>query len=213
MPSSSPPILWVMSIEQAGQIFLGEDDLVFTLPDDRSSPPQQQYDHPLDRNKRQWEGKFSWLATLVQKPDSTLYVLSIVVFHRRDAAVDAEKMVVVTPIPPNTVLGFNGGDVELSSTEQDDLEMKEGEWLMLAGKNSAGVQLFRWYRVQNADPSPVENAAGTGYVRQLTLFGRDWPFGEITSSGNITRAIWMPGVVAVYEKTIHLETSSLWTGL
>jgi hypothetical protein len=209
-----PTVSRVMSIEQASQIFFGEDDLVFTVPVDRTLPPQQKFDS--SSWKRQWEGKFSWLATLVRKQGSVeedLYVLSVVIFHRRDATIDAERMVNAAPVPATTVLGFNGGDVQLTSTVEDDLKMREGEWLMLAGKTSSGAQRFRWYRIQTGDSGPVANSANTGYERELTLFGQDWPFGEITASGNVTRAIWAPGVVAVYEKTIRLETSSLWTGL
>jgi type II secretory pathway pseudopilin PulG len=199
----------VMSIEQAGQIFLGEDDLVFNLPPDRTLPPQQKYDSST--SKRQWEGKFSWLATMVPKQDSDQYLLSIVVFHRRESYAEAERTVDVTSFDSN---GFNGGDVTLSAlpspsttpATEDDLKMKQGEWLLLAGMNASGVEHFRWYRIQSADSGPVLNGAGTGYERVLTLFGQDWPVSALT----VHKAVWIPGIVAVYEKTIRLERSSLW---
>jgi type II secretory pathway pseudopilin PulG len=212
-PTPPTPILVpAMTVEQAGQIFLGEDDLVFNLPADRTLAPEQKYDSST--SKRQWEGKFSWLATMVPKQDSDndLYLLSIVVFHRRESYAKAERTVDVTSFDSN---GFNGGDVTLSAllssttpATADDLKMKQGEWLLLAGMNASGVEHFRWYRIQSADSGPVLNGAGTGYERVLTLFGQDWPVAL-----SVHKAVWIPGVVAVYEKTIRLETSSLWTGL
>ncbi len=202
----------IMNVEQAGQIFLGDDDLVFNLPEDRTLPPEQKFDSSL--TKRQWEGKFSWLATLVPKAGTgnKLYLLSIVVFHRRETLADAERMVDVAPVPAAMTVGLNGGDVLLSSTAEDDLKMKEGEWLMLSGIDGSNREHFQWYRIQTADAGPVSNSAGTGYERDLTLFGQDWLFGQMTGSGK-TNAIWIPGIVAVYEKTIYLETSSIWTNL
>jgi len=214
-PGATLPSM-VMSIEQAGHIFLGEDDLVFNLPVDRTLPPQQKYDSST--SKRQWEGKFSWLATLVPKQDTgnDLYLLSIVVFHRRESYAEAEHVVDVTFDALS--LGVNGGEVTLSAlpspstttpAKADDLKMKEGEWLLMAGMIGT-KEHFQWYRIQSADSGPVErNPPGSGYDRVLTLFGQDWPASSLT----VHKAIWIPGIVAVYEKTIRLETSSLWTGL
>jgi hypothetical protein len=214
--ANPPPTVVVpaMNVEQASQIFLGDDDLVFNLPTDRTLSPQQKFDSSV--TKRQWEGKFSWLATLVPKQGTgnKLYLLSIVVFHRRDLTADAERRVDVAPVPAAMTVGLNGGDVLLSSTVKDDLKMKEGEWLMLSGidGSSPARKHFQWYRIQTADAGPVPNAGGTGYERDLTLFGQDWQFGQMTGSGK-TSVIWIPGIVAVYEKTIYLETSSMWTNL
>lgn len=209
LPSPAPGMTGsrIMTASQAEAIFLGDDDLVFSLPQDRTLPAVQKFDSA--GLKRQWEGKFSWLATLVPKPglpDRYLYLLSIVVFHRRDPSADGERTVPAAPVPSTTTLGFNGGDVLLTSSVEDDLKMKEGEWLMLTGIDSTGRKHFRWYHIQSGDAG---DSAGTG-ERNLTLFGQDWAFGDMTGS-NGTRAVWIPGVVAVYEKTIRLETSSLWT--
>lgn len=233
LPSAIPGarLSRIMSEDQARQFFLGEDDLVFNLPKDRTAPPQQRYSFDdsaapatAERLKRQWEGKFSWLATLVPKPgySSDTYLLSIVVFHRREPHVDAERIV---DVPSFSTAGYkgvissgeNGGEVVLHAGStwyprdpKADLQMKEGEWLMLAGYDTATSRgYFQWYRIQTADAGPVPDTAGTGYDRDLTLFGRDWPIGVV----DVTKAVWMPGVVAVYEKTIRLENSSLWTGL
>lgn len=214
-PPPPPPIIVpAMSVEQASQIFLGDDDLTFNLPKDRTIPPQQKFNFGgtsgVEGLKRQWEGRFSWLATVVPKPgySNDTYMLSVVVFHRRDyVAVDAERVVDVTAFNSN---GNNGGDVVLHAGSDDDLKMREGEWLMLAGMNASSQTHFRWYRIQSTDAGPVENSGG-GYDRDLTLFGQDWPVTQLVLASN--KAVWIPGVVAVYEKTIRLETSSLWTDL
>jgi len=243
-----------MTLEQAVSVFMSDDDLVFNLPTDRTLPPQQKYD--ASTFKRQSEGKFSWIATLTpvftnyeeynnQPPASTIlpdnYVLSIVVFHRRDLSLtvatgtsateegaDNERLAFVSQFHSE---GFGGGDVELQtrpSRPASDLAVREGEWVMLSAMVDAGalfkplasghtvantqqfVPMFRWYRVMAAD-----GITGTGpYTRNVTLQGFDWnevyalqALGRATQ----TQATLLNGVVAVYEKTICLETSSLWT--
>jgi outer membrane protein insertion porin family len=92
-------------------------------------------------------------------------------------------------------LVMEGGDL----VEGDD--SVGGEWLMLSGyRNSAPT--YRWYRVVD-----VSEVAGSGpYTRDVTLFGPDW---HITAAS--TEATLLNNIVAVYEKTIRLETSGLWT--
>jgi hypothetical protein len=212
---------------------------VFNLPQDRSLPPEQKFDS--SDAKRQFEGTFSWLATLVPAyatlrdatnmlPDR--YVLSIVVFHRRDLSLtssggsssepDNERLVAV---PQFHSEGYGGGEVQLQTRGNrpaSDLAVKEGEWVMLsamvniaqASASPIVVPVFRWYRVMTTDA-----VIGTSpYTRNVTLQGFDWndvlELSQLTPArATPTQATLLNGVVAVYEKTIHLETSSLWTGL
>ena len=71
------------------------------------------------------------------------------------------------------------------------------------------------------DRSITGNAARPGtFERDATLIGADWPWlstaDRISLAGGgprvlpVTFATLVTGVVAVYEKTIRLETSSLW---
>ena len=86
-----------------------------------------------------------------------MYLLSIVVFHRREPLVDAERVVDVSAFNSN---GYNGGErrfVRIAASE-DDLKMKEGEWLMLAGIDGNVTPwryYFQWYRIQTADAGPT----------------------------------------------------------
>jgi hypothetical protein len=198
----------IMNVEQAGQIFLGGDDLVFSLPEDRTLPPQQKFDSSV--TKRQWEGKFSWLATLVPKQGTgnKLYLLSIVVFHRRDPTADAERRVDVEVIDGNQYkLAARAGQ------PSTDLKVSEGEWILMTGM--VGTQeSFQWHRVDGvkailpAGEPDFDNVTSTVDTRWVSTFGRDW----LLPPSN-TQVVLFDQIVAVYEKTIYLETSSIWTNL
>jgi hypothetical protein len=82
-----------MTLAQAVEIFMSADDLAFDIPVDPTLPPIQNFSE--NTTKRQSEGQFSWMATLTPLQDTLidgatlarntdLYLLSIVVFHRRD---------------------------------------------------------------------------------------------------------------------------------
>ncbi len=121
--------------------------------------------------------------------------------------------------------GYGGGEVCLETIERitpgdstarhyvEDLTLRTGDWLMLSAKvPSPGydIHFFRWYRVLAADA--IE---GTGpFTRNVSLQGSDWDRIVLAMQQNsdiITQATLMNNVVAVYEKTVRLENSSLWT--
>jgi len=134
--------------------------------------------------------------------------------------------------------GYGGGDVTLEAATSEDLELNSGDWVMLMQnlKTTAPyTPMFRWYRVaetevpywdgtQYLEGRPIDrtlpgNSARPGaFERDTTLIGSDWPWTSTAdripdASGSplpVTFATLVTGVVAVYEKTIRLETSSLW---
>lgn len=213
-----------MGRAQAEQIFMCQDDLVTSLPTDTGLPADQLFvpdGTGTNRVKRNTEGAFSWMATLAPKDVTSgeLFVLSVVVFHRRDVtgitstadAPDTERLVDVKFSNPSVVYGdgLGGGTLLLqtraSARPAVDLDVREGDWLMLL---SGGVnRVLKWYRVQGAEREPqVGRPAGnTLYTRMVTVFGPDW------DTSLACQAVLLNGVVAVYEKTIRLETSSSWT--
>jgi hypothetical protein len=183
-----------------------------------------------------------------------LYNLSIVVFHRRDysfAMFNDENFNQVEDLPTegptyNEILldipfipapaaspprdhfpgaGYRGGDVILEADTTTELDIKDGDWLMLSGRfavvpgdSSFDVPMFRWYRVLAADSDPrpwssqypsasSPNPTPKNLVLDVTLQGADWPYNRIR--GGVTKAVYLPGVVQVFEKTIRLEDSSL----
>ena len=88
---SIPGTIRSMSAVQADAVFMLNDAIAFSLPDDKLLPPVQQFGNTTspDKIKRQSEGSLSWMATVAPKIDATRscrdsYLLSIVVFNRRD---------------------------------------------------------------------------------------------------------------------------------
>ncbi|MCA9122873.1 MAG: prepilin-type N-terminal cleavage/methylation domain-containing protein [Planctomycetaceae bacterium] len=215
-PSGTPSI---MGSAQAEEIFVSQDELVFDLPLDRTQPPTQVFGAGTAR--RQYEGTISWMATVApvySSADRDLYTLSVVVFHNR-AVTDtaAERVVDVRDFLAN---GLSGGDITLQGASPDDLELQAGNWIMLMDFISSGVPFFRWYRVVATEESA--RISGASWQREVTLHGADWPSSLVQSTTTFwgttpppagyvpTRAAIVGNVVAVYEKTIRLETGNLW---
>ena len=107
-----------------------------------------------------------------------------------------------------------------------DLDIRQGQWVMLSGAvntNTTGVWtvMHKWYRVVAADSevaiddtgAPAMHPTSNTAWKNVTLAGPDWPVWATTNQGGVvnTQVTIMPGVVAVFEKTIRLENSSLWT--
>jgi hypothetical protein len=184
--------------------------------------------------KRQYEGTVSWMATVAPKLDLVgnfrdLYTLSIVVFNRRSSAMEMDafnERIAFVNLPTDFYSGgYSGGDVLLSADvgpsggqeeAQAILEVREREWVMLGGtrRSTSGsvIPVFKWYRVLAADPNVEPSAAGGNlWTREVTLQGPDWDYSyNSTWDLRTPQVTLMKGVVAVYEKTIRLETTSLW---
>ena len=183
-------------------------------------------------NNRTAKGEFSWMATLAPKLDLTQatrsreeYTLSVVVFHNRDPLmVMDDKNEKVANVASFVSGGYGGGVVILEAPDPAEDEhilgdVRRNNWVMLAADSIAGP-IFRWYRVSSADTDQVRgastmpfNGGGTVWRRQITLEGPDWTRPEWQDATRVfyTQATLVSGVVAVYEKTIRLESSSLWS--
>jgi hypothetical protein len=242
----------VMGQAAADEIFVALDDLEINAPIDPQLPAEQVFYNldPVNPDKRQSRGEFSWMATIAPRNDGTSgtgsdqsnYILSIVVFQGRDAGMPMDDVSERWAIIPFTMSGaaitangfysggIAGGDVMLvdkalafqlagvagPAPSPADLAVKRGQWIMLA-RNSAVGPMYRWYKVTEVDPDEagittsaelLGTAPPSGFAgRHVTLSGQDWTFDPL----NQTLAYIVPGVVAVYEKSIRLETSSLWT--
>ena len=226
----------MMSRGQANEIFICHDDLDFVVPDDDVGLPPEQQDE-LGNNtgnpsnstlfgwiemlgdgstpsKRRATGDFSWMATVVPgSGGGDLFAVSIVVFYKRAILSTGRNH----SLPPGELVvdafvhsGIGGVDATLElegvAVNSDGraraevvFDVRQDQWLMLA--NDAGTR-FKWYRVARVG---VMRDVGGKWQREVTLNGPDW-----TPAGN-HKAVLVRGAVAVFEKTIHLETSSLWT--
>jgi hypothetical protein len=183
-------------------LFRFDDDLIFQRPLDRTLPPFQLYSSapvPVDPIKRQYMGRFTWMATLSPSrvaSQSDLYTLSVVIFDGRDPDPTNEIVMPVTA----TGTGLGGGDVEfgapLSGHNLVDVDIRPDDWVMLSTQTTP--RYVRWYRVASADREVVN---GTKYA---FLMGANW---DVTVG---TQATLIKGVVGVFEKTFRLEDTSLW---
>lgn len=199
-----------MTAPQADEIFVVQDDLEFEIPKQQTLSPIQTAvtDFSAAKNplKRYAQGNFSWFGTLVPESGfSDLYKLSIVVCYQRDmAALQSNRLVDY----PRSGIGFAGGDIELESV----IPAQVGEYVLLSRNRLIPQPLafephFQWYRVVAVD--------GTS----LTLHGVDWDFTPVVPQGaspsivnaQRTYVTYVPGITSVFEKTIRLETSSMWT--
>lgn len=146
--------------------------------------------------------------------------LSIIVFYRRPlngatALVDndtvsgqsiaRERTVSVVSFDGN---GIGGGEVTIRPTNPYDAMLKVGEYVLLyqAPSGNPGDSAYKpyraqWYRIIGADKFDP------GANRQVTLTGPDWD----TNNGYATpQMVIFDGAVAVYNKSLRLEGSSLW---
>lgn len=235
-PTPSADSSVVLGRLAANRLFTAQDDLVFELPSDRTLGPVQNFSRATDNPnsaplRRNVGGTISWKATLVPRLDrlgnpTDLYTLSIVVFARRvldPNPVDldnATERVVEVDVFYSASPAMGGGDVRLVTlrNEASDLQLRGGDWVMLSGRKirfnpvtqqpAGTVDVHIWYRVIQAGEEPVFVASRDRWVRDVTLIGPDWDWGNLVDGTQVTIA---RGAAAVFEKTIRLETSSLWT--
>jgi len=214
---------------QADSIFLIDDDPSYERPKDGSLPGQQNYAAlPLaGMGRRQTEGEYSWMATLVPRIDiysgasTDQYVLSVVMFHKRPAdlalnVLDNARTLERT-VGAAAADGYTGGEVLLywtapQNTANDDLakdrlKVRPGDWIMLSGNmsypignnQSRTLPRFQWYRVADTEDMVYDGTASQ-YERWVTLVGQDWSINLAVQQATIVE-----GVIGVYEKTARLE--------
>ena len=206
----------VMNAQQAREVFRTRDDIEIRPGESEGDPAEQHFllsDLAIaDTSRRYADQRLSWFATLTPaatRQDGSLpnsgygeYVLSVIVVNERDLTLptgtpdDSERTFQVTNFYGG---GVGGGDIQIDAS---DVELKRGDWLMLSQEivvpPGPNLQRHRWYRVVAFDPS-----TGTS---DITLEGPDWD----SIVAVTTQCTYVPGVVAVYEKVIRLETSSMW---
>jgi len=214
-----PPVA-IMSQEFADLVCQTSDDLRFDLPQDTTLPPLAHFDFDTAGNAihRQATGNVSWMAIVFGLNSLDTVSLSIVVFNQRDVdTATAPSIERIAQIDNADFYGggITGGDVRIHTTtvpivkterkRAAEVDVRESDWLLLARSG-----IYAWYRVIAVDSDEGPDAMGDpDDDRDVTLFGPDWPV-LTTASPPPTYAIFIPGVVAVYEKTIRLESPSIW---
>jgi hypothetical protein len=216
---------------QADQLFTSQDELVLDLPGDTTLGPVQNFG--INGEKRQTRGRMSWMATLVPQLDRQgnpirEYTLSVIVFAQRLLQPASERVALVGAFYSGSP-AWSGGDVLLESRADQpasDLEVNEGDWVLLSGRKLTQssvrfVPVHKWYQVVAVDEEPTRDPSNPRtshdlWTRNVTLVGPDWDYGNMVSGAFwedpavTTQVTIIPGVVSVFEKTVRLETSSMW---
>jgi len=219
---SSPGSAATMSLLQADEVFRAHDDLSFIklTGDADSGRPKQKY-FGVDK-KRMSDGRLSWMGMLASKfgSASDIYLLSVVVFNDRDLrlqkedpddssktiSTETERLSQVAAAADFYSNGVGGGDLKITAFgtgTAGDINVRKGDWVMLTGGTGTQITTYKWYRVIATN----EIEATTPPSRDITLQGPDWD----TSNFSTPQVVFVPNVITVYEKTVRLENSSLWT--
>ena len=176
------------------EVCRGQDDLVYSLPEDEDAPALPAF---FSTGKRQTEGYFTWLATLVPAqagatPD--YYRLSIVEFHKRpfDATAGASWI----SLSPTWYGTSATASISLSKEQFGDF-FKAGT-VVLVSDNAANN---RWLRVLMA--APTESNDGSTVTSVDLTFDQDPQFTP-------TFIYVYAGAVGVAEQIVRLEGESPW---
>ncbi len=223
----------IMAAPMARSIFNAHDDLriafaasgstvLMDSPPDRSAPPRQIWNLTKDSNdgasRRQAQENMSWMATVHPNyasgygVGSDTFTVSVIVFNRRilDSTLQNEFTTNELTAADYPGAGVSGGDVVLTFANANDAKeakTPENSWLLMGGRkqvdtdtngNPIYLNAFQWYRVLASDQTNATQ-------RQVTLAGPDWD----TTLQNVQATI-IPGTIAVYQKNMQLESSTLW---
>lgn len=189
-----------MANTQANQIadlvFRSSDDLVTQPNTNRNLPPTQQM--MGGTNRRSSLGNYSWLATICSDPTVALptgvapdnkVIVSVVVFYKRK---------LIDPLTAETSAtltfrgsGIGGGEATVANPTK---ALVPGQWILVGGTLPLG-NVFRWYRVVNADVIDTSSSA-----QAISLAGPDW-----NTSATATTAWMQDNIIAVFEKNMRLE--------
>ena len=200
----------------AEDMFSSPDDLVFAEADQSESFPTQMYTFsngsPPSR-KRQSQGRFSWMTTLV--PDSVnpeLYHASIVVFYQRSLT-ETERVLIAEPLRLEQMreagnstqhlgISWAGVDLVLRADVESDLDISGGDWIALVKQNQTQL---RWFRVtRTSKPEREDNE----FKLEVSLEGPDTNLDVwFPSDRPQAFAVFIKNIRTVYEKTIRLDFS------
>ncbi len=172
-PADTARPFLTVSLEQARSIVESSNDLVATLPDDRSKQAQftgLKTDSGLEYGRRAPSGEFTWIATISPLPGNRHASVSVAVIRNRDRARDF-PFVTETDPKKNGVnerlayvsfaSGFSGGaggTVHLTASANVSSFLRVGNWIMLSRRVSTTpiTDVHRWFRVAAVDGDPQE---------------------------------------------------------
>jgi type II secretory pathway pseudopilin PulG len=180
--------------------YRGQDDLVYSLPEDDTLAPTPKY---LNSSKRLSEGNFSWLATIVPAQVSgtpDFFRVSVVAFYQRPMDnTDGEAFA-------SFAATTSGPSAEIvTSMSKDIFRALFSTGSVVLATNGDTI---RWLKVLMA--SPTENATGDMIVSVDLTFNVDtFDLGFNPTLPSMVYAY--AGAVGVAEKVIRLEGESPWS--
>lgn len=201
-----------MSLEEAQRIFLGQDAVKFSRPDDSDErprainvwpgPPSYASDEtwgpaPTDPKPLipTYRNDCSWFLTVCpRRPHATISV--VVLWHR-----NVEEQAFAVGVE------FAGmKDVRLVADAPDAIPVKRNEWLLLVGYRGPGDYACTWQRAEAIASDAEYRAADGKWVTHATLAGPDWSWdGDGDMLPDADEAVVMPGVVNVFTRPVVLR--------
>jgi len=186
------------------EVCRGQDDLVYSLPEDEDAPALPAF---FSTGKRQTEGYFTWLATLVPAQagaNPEYYRLSIVEYHKRpfDSTPGASSLAIQAPSFPIAFIN-DSATIDLAASpiaKELFADFFKAGTVVLVSDNAAN---YRWLRVLMASP---EESVDGATVRSVDLtFDQD-----ATTQFTPNRIDVYAGAVGVAEQIVRLEGESPW---
>jgi hypothetical protein len=197
-----------MTKPMAERIFVGQDNLNFFRPSDKTLAPKQF--RTGSGARRVTERMYSWMATLVPMqvlPTGSLpgefkldtYLMSVVVFYR-DAPADGK----IRQAYSMNATPLGGSEFRLQMGQgipPDEAKklLRPRRWIMLTDND----RLYRWYRIGSVEGTEAEERND----RVVSLVGPDWNL----SANRAPTAVVYEGVVGVVEKMVQLEGQTMWS--
>jgi len=180
----------------AGDVFRGQDDLVYDATQSEDNPPVPMF---IGNDKRTSEGNFSWLATLVPTTTASnpqYFRLTIVEFHRRDAASSFSVNAFVVP-SPSALPSLTATGSSAATLSRDDFRelLPIGTVVLVTSPTPS----WEWRRIVMAAPGSDDLIT----TAELT-FDR-----AVAANANAVYAF--KGSVGYAERIVSLERTSPWT--
>jgi type II secretory pathway pseudopilin PulG len=176
----------------AGEVFRGQDDLVYDSTQSEDNPPVPMF---IGNAKRASEGNFSWLATLLPATSDSnpqYFRLTVVEFHRRDTASS-------TSWNQFNVSSVSNPSVSVLSSSLSREDFRELLPVGTAVLVTSPAPSWEWRRVVMAAPGSDDSITAA----ELTF---DRPV-----AANANRVFAFKGSVGYAERVVSLERNSPWT--
>ncbi len=230
-PNGSP--YQQMTSPVAETIFRLRDDLAVELPERDDYPGILRWNtNGTQLLTRQYQGNFSWLATVVPltldgrealQPavrEHHPYEVSVVVFYKRVDAPqpETERQIDAEMLPGGELVMYGTGTATTTDVDDKFEDVKSGDWVCVMGINeTTGVFLLKWYRLLALDEEAYEDGldsqSGSFPQRRAMLLGPDWPIpttGPNAGFAGRLRVAIFPGVASAVTREMVLQTGTLW---